>query len=109
MELYTAAMALVLIAVGVWTAREVMKHYRPVATPGRFPRMVERLGLSIDDIIDSDLAYHMPTAQRLCLLCENAEECDSWLYAGQEANEAPRFCPNAAYLHLARHPSGAIE
>jgi hypothetical protein len=65
--------------------------------------MVERLGMSVDGIIKSDLAYHLPTAQRLCGQCEKTGECDLLLCSHQTLRHAPSFCPNAAYLRVAKH------
>jgi len=109
MELYVAAGGLVLLAYGAWTAREVLSHFKPVSGPVRFPRMVERLGMSVDEIAESDIAYHVPTAQRVCQLCDHVSECDQLLCSGKALEEAPGFCPNAAYLHLAKHPVGAVD
>jgi hypothetical protein len=109
MEIYAAAGGLVSLAFGAWIAREVFSHYKPVSGPVRFPNMVQRLGMSVDEIIASDLAYHVPTAQRVCQHCDQVSECDRLLCSGKALDEAPRFCPNAAYLNLARHPSGAVD
>lgn len=109
MEIYTIAGGLVLLAFGVWTGREMFRQFQPAGQPVRFSRMVERLGMSVDEIIDSDLAYHLPTAQRLCLRCGNVADCDKVLCARDALEDAPVFCPNAAYLHLVKYPVGAVD
>lgn len=109
MEIYSIAGGFVLLAFGAWTAREIFRQFQPAGQPVRFSRMVERLGMSVDEIIDSDLAYHLPTAQRLCMRCEKVADCDKVLCARDELKDAPAFCPNSAYLHLAKHPAGAVD
>ena len=69
--------------------------------------MVNRLGMSVDEIIKSDIAYHLPTAQRLCGQCEKIGECDMLLGSHQTLRHAPSFCPNAAYLRMAKHRAAA--
>lgn len=109
MEIYAAAGGLVLLGFGAWTAREMIVHFKVAPAPVRFTRMVERLGMSVDEIIESDFAYHLPTAQRFCTRCERKVECDALLCARDQLADPPAFCPNAAYLRMARHPSGAVD
>lgn len=104
MEITAVLFGAVLLVVAVWSAWVLISHYRVREHPERFPEMAGRLGLSLDDIRYSDVALHLPTAERLCLVCNSTEECDEWLAIGVGSPCAPRFCPNAGYLSLLRQP-----
>jgi len=86
----------------LWGLTAALWPYTPSGRAVQFPRMAENLGVSIDDIGESNLCIHLPTADRLCAVCEDKEACDAWLSTHESAAEAPDFCANAAYLRLAR-------
>ncbi len=104
MEIMALVFAAALLVVAAWTARVLFSHYRLKEHPARFPKMADRLGLTLYDIRYSDVALHLPTAERLCLVCSSTKECDAWLAMGKAAPAVPAFCPNAGYLHLLHRP-----
>lgn len=109
MDILGFLMGLAVLAGGIWIARVALGHYALADHPERFPRMARILGLSMDGLRDSDVALHLPTAERLCLACKNTEACDAWLASGGNPDDAPEFCPNAGYLHLARRPLDTLD
>jgi len=109
MDILVFLLVLALIASGIWVARVAAGHYALAEHPERFPRMARILGFSMDGLRNSDVGLHLPTAERLCLVCRNTEACDAWLTAGGNPDEAPEFCPNAGYLHLARRPLDTLD
>lgn len=86
----------------VWTAFVLVRHYSDLEQPLRLPKMLARLGLAAEDVANSDLAPHLPTAGRLCLLCGHTEACDQALAAESGLEEPPDYCPNASFLKLAK-------
>lgn len=92
----------VAVALMVWTAVVLVRHYAALDRPVRLPRLLARLGLSVEGIANSELAEHLPSAARLCLLCGSADECEHLLAAETELAEPPDFCPNANYIRLAK-------
>ena len=86
----------------LWGLVVAMRPYTPSGRAVQFPRMAENIGVSVEDIADSNLAIHLPTADRLCTVCQDKEACNAWLADHSSAAEAPEFCANAAYLRLAR-------
>lgn len=109
MEILVYVLGLALVASGIWVGRILFGHYVLAEHPSRFPRMAGILGLSVDGLRDSDVGMHVPTAERLCLACKDTDVCDEWLASGGDPDEAPDFCPNAGYLHLARRPLDTLD
>lgn len=102
MENHVIALGAGFVLLLLWVTSEIIKHYRNAGEPVRFPKMVRRLGLSMQRIGDSEIAIHLPTAARLCLKCRDKKECDTWLAECENAAEPPKFCVNSGYLRLAR-------
>ena len=88
-----------LILWGLWIA---LRPYRPSEQAAQFLRMAKRVGASVANIGESNLGLHLPAADRLCTVCKQKEACDAWLASHEAAAQPPDFCPNAAYLRLAR-------
>lgn len=109
MEILVFLLGLALVASAFWIGRIMIGHYGLADHPVRFPRMAGILGLSVDELRDSDIGLHLPTAERLCLACKDTEACDAWLAKGGHPDEAPVFCPNAGYLSLARRPLDTLD
>lgn len=91
----------------LWAGMVTLRHYQRDTRPVRFPRMLGRLGLSVDSIAGTYLESHLPTASRLCLSCQSVRACDEWLAKETSSAAAPCFCPNAAYLRLAKDAAEA--
>jgi hypothetical protein len=86
----------------LWGLLVALWPYAPSGRATQFPRMANTIGVSVDGIAESNLAIHLPTADRLCAVCEDKAACDDWLATRASAAEAPEFCANAAYLRLAQ-------
>lgn len=111
-EIYLATGGIVLLGFGawaIWIIRHLHGHYNLVDGAVRFQKMLERLGMTFEQIVKSELAYHLPLAQRLCEQCEAGGECDRILCGQRTLEEAPGFCPNAAYLRVAKHRTGEAQ
>jgi hypothetical protein len=102
MDVLAVAVGIGFLLLLFWGVGVVARHYRTNGEPVRFPRMVQRLGLSMKRIGDSEIAIHLPTAARLCLKCRGKKECDEWLAEHESASEPPKFCVNSGFLRLAR-------
>lgn len=86
----------------IWTVIVLLRHYASDERPARLPRMLARLGLSFEGVTHTELADHLPTAARICLLCGNAVECDHVLATKSTLDEPLDFCPNASFIRLAK-------
>jgi len=86
----------------LWGLAVVLRPYIPSGRARQFPGMAKVLGVPVDDIADSRFGMHLQTADFLCGACEDKQACETWLASRESADEAPPFCANAAYLHLAR-------
>lgn len=104
MDILVFAFALALLAAAIWVGGVLVNHWTVAGHPERFSRMTGILGYSVDGLRDTQLGLHVPTAERLCLACRNANACDAWLASDARRDEAPEFCPNAGFLQLARQP-----
>ncbi len=102
MDIVTLGLGAAFLGLLLWGLAVVVRHFRLNAVPIRFPRMAARLGLSLRDIDESDLATHLPTAARLCRKCRSQQECEAWLSGTAGGAEPPEFCVNRHYLRLAR-------
>lgn len=102
MNLLAVALGAAFLLLLFWGLGVVVRHYRVNDHPVRFPRMVEKLGLSLRRIGNSDLATHLPTAARLCMKCRSTGECEAWLAGEADAAEPPEFCVNRNFLRLAQ-------
>ena len=86
----------------LWGLGVALWPYTPSGGAVRLSRMANTIGVSVDDIAETNLAIHLPTADRLCAVCDDKAACDAWLATHASAAEAPDFCANAAYLRLAQ-------
>jgi len=102
MDILAIALGVAFLLLLFWGLGVVVRHYRLNDQPVRFPRMVEKLGLSLRNVGKSDLATHLPTAARLCMKCRSTGECEAWLAGEESAGEPPEFCVNRNFLRLAR-------
>ncbi len=102
MEIVVLVFGLAYLGLMLWGLSLAVKRYLPAGRALLFPRMAERVGVSVEGIADSGLAMHLPTAGRICTVCKSKDQCAHWLEGGESAAEAPEFCPNRAYLGLAR-------
>lgn len=102
MDIVAVALGVAFLLLLFWGLGVVVRHYRLNDKPVRFPRMAEKLGLSLRKIGNSELATHLPTAARLCMKCRSTGECEAWLSGETGATEPPEFCVNRNYLRLAR-------
>ena len=102
MDILAIALGAAFLLLLFWGLGVVVRHYGLNDQPIRFSRMVEKLGLSLRRIGNSDLATHLPTAARLCMKCRSKGECEAWLDGEAGGTEPPEFCLNRNYLRLAR-------
>lgn len=102
MDFIAILFGVIVAAVIIWTAIVLWRHYAAAGRPVRLPRMLARLGLSVEGIADSELAEHLPTAARQCSICGSAAECDHLLASEADLDRPPDFCPNASYIRLAK-------
>ena len=96
------AVAAAVAVVVFWGVLVILRHYWMEGRPARLVSMFRRLGLSADDVAETDLGIHLPTASRLCQSCTNEQACDEWLAQRTQSTGPPRFCPNGRYLRLAK-------
>lgn len=109
MDMLVFLVGLAIVASALWVARVAYGHYALDDHPARFARMAGIVGMPVGRLRDSAVGLHLPTAERLCLVCRHTEECDAWMAAGANPSEAPEFCPNAGYLQLARRPLDTLD
>ncbi len=103
MEMFSLLFLAAYMILILWGLGAALRPYMPSGKAIQFPKMARNLGISIDDIADSRLGIHLQTADYLCGVCEDKQSCEVWLASHESADEAPNFCANAAYLHLARN------
>jgi hypothetical protein len=71
-----------------------------------FGEMMDRVGVDPGAAAREGHGSAFAAASRRCLMCRSAEECRIWLDEGGAARP-PAFCPNAAFLALARSEARA--
>lgn len=102
MEFFSLLFLAAYVALILWGLAVFPQPYIPSGRARQFPRMAKILGVSIDNIADSNLGMHLQTADHLCEIFEGKEACEEWQASHESSAEAPAFCANAAYLHLAQ-------
>ena len=76
---------------GLW--RAVMREDRPIL----MHRMLQRQGLSLDQLDDSLEFEQAAAAMRRCVVCRDRETCLAWL-EGDGKTGYEGFCPNAGLI-----------
>ena len=67
--------------------REVERHWR------LFGSMITHLGLEPVDLARHEGGRTFRDAADRCMICPNADTCESWLRAAGPGTPAPVFCP----------------
>lgn len=96
------AVAMAAAVVVFCIVRMCLGHYWMDSRPARLRSMFRRLGLSANDVAESEFGIHMPTASRVCQSCKSVQACDEWLAQQARSAGPPRFCPNGQFLRLAK-------
>jgi hypothetical protein len=102
MEIFSLLFLVAYTVLILWGLAFFLRRYVPSGRAQQFPRMARMLGISVNEIADSNLGLHLQTADHVCGVCEDKKACEEWLASHESAADAPAFCANAAYLHLAK-------